>query len=316
MTRRLAALVSELSAAGDAEELTAVLREATGDPGLELHWWSDELQAWVDPAGEPAKVAMPSTPLTRGDRLVAGVSHSHRLDTDSLREALGPALRLSLENAALRASRMAELAELRACRLRIVEQSDQERCRLERNLHDGAQQRVVTLALALRLAARCAGEQPRDQATRDRLGRAQYLVEQLLTSLRDIAHGVHPAVLDDGGLVPALMEHTDGLRHLRVSVKGDQSEARFTRSLELTAFLAVAEALDDAQRRGAEAAEVTVSGSARGLRVTVLDDSDSDAGAGMFTVALRERLVAFAENLDLEIISTGSRGALTRSKEA
>jgi signal transduction histidine kinase len=307
MTRRLAGLAGELSTAGDAGELTAVLREATGDPDLELHWWSDELGGWVDRAGPPAEVQVPNTPVTRGDRQVAGVSHSDRLDADSLRAALGPAVRLSLENAALRASRLAELAALRACRLRIVEQSDRERRSLERNLHDGAQQRVVTLALALRLAARCAEERARDQSTLERLRCAQQLVEQLLTSLREIARGVHPGVLDEGGLVAAVMEHTDGLRELRVSVRSDSGEARFSRSLELTAFLAVAEALDDAQRRGAAVAEVIISGSEEGLRVTVQDDADADAAPGTLTDVLRERLAAFAEGLDVAIVSTGGR---------
>jgi signal transduction histidine kinase len=294
VSRRLRRLASELSASGAGpDDLVSALRLATGEPGLELRWWAGE-RGWVDEAGRPVDDA-PETVVRLGDRVIAGLVGSERTDVDSLRRALGPALQLSLENAALRASQLSELAQLHESRRRIVEQGDRERRRLERNLHDGAQQRVVTLALALRLAAGEAGD------ITGALERACHLVEELLSSLRDIAHGVHPAALDDGGLVPAVLEHADGLRRLRVGVAPGSVEARFPASLELTAFLAVTEMLDDAERRGASVAEVRVAADGEVLVVSLRHDADLVPPTASCTAPVRERLAAFADVLRVDV---------------
>ena len=146
-------LVVDLGGAGPGGVRVA-LAKAIGDPTLELALWVPHRRQWVDEQGREA--VLPSTPdravTLVGDELAAIIHDPVLLDQPALLEAAGAAARLALENKRLQAELRAQLAELRASRKRIVSAGDEERRRLERDLHDGAQQRLLSLGLALQLA--------------------------------------------------------------------------------------------------------------------------------------------------------------------
>ena len=154
-----------------------------------------------------------TTPIVAAGHEIAAVIHRRGLlDDPALAEEIAAAARLALEHERLHASRRAHLAELRASRARIVATADDERRRLEHDLHDGAQQRLVTLALAVRLTRRrLADDAP---ALDDELARAERELHAAVGELRELAHGLFPAVLADEGLgaaLEALGEHAPGL---------------------------------------------------------------------------------------------------------
>jgi PAS domain S-box-containing protein len=184
--------------------------------------------------------------------------------------------------------RKAAEAELRASRARIVEAADAARRRLERDLHDGAQQRLVELALDLRMArARLDDEPARAQ---ELLDAALGDLEQATRELRELARGIHPAALTEGGLRPALEALV-----ARASVPTRlvaAPQARFAPSVEATAYFTVAEGLTNTARYAAaervEVEAVSVDGS---LRVEVRDDgcggADPTGGSGLRGLADR-----------------------------
>ena len=170
------------------------------------------------------------------------------VDERELERALGSAARLAVENEALRAEALAQLRELRDSRARIVEAGDAERRRLERNLHDGAQQRLLALSYDLRLA-RAGAAADGDEQLVALLDAAGGETAAALDELRELAHGIYPAILTEAGLAPALETLADEAP-LPVEL-GDVAPARQPPAVETTAYVAVAEAIEDAARRGA-----------------------------------------------------------------
>jgi PAS domain S-box-containing protein len=190
-------------------------------------------------------------------------------------------------------------AELAASRARIVEAGDAERRRLERNLHDGAQQRLVSLAVNLRLAARACD--PNDDVSRDAFDRAGEELAQALEELRELARGIHPAVLSDRGLEPAI-ESLAGRTPVPVQYTIELDE-RLPEPVEAAAYYVVAEALTNAAKH-ARASEVTVrierdDGFAR---IEVADDGIGGAGAdgGSGLRGLADRVEALGGRLALD----------------
>ena len=218
LSDRLSRLAGALTAAPPPGSLAAALRETVHDPDLQVLYRSPGREALVDADGRDVDLVANSagrhtTAVGRRGQQVALVVHSTHVDGERLDRALGPALSLVLENEQLRAAALAELAELRRSRERIVERSGLERRRLERNLHDGAQQRAVSLALMVRmLATRLPGDPAVD--------RAQRLTRSTVEELRRIARGIYPAVLADAGLTGALHELAESSTDLAVRVEG------------------------------------------------------------------------------------------------
>ena len=181
------------------------------------------------------------TRLIQDGQAAAVLSHAPGLlDDDQLVENVATAARLALENERLQAEVQARLVELRESRARIVEAGDAERKRLERDLHDGAQQRLVGLSLSLRLARLqlATGAAPDAVA---RLDRAESELREAIVELRELAHGIFPAVLADEGLaaaVEALAE--DGRVPIRIR---SLPEGRFALGVETAAYTVVAEAV-------------------------------------------------------------------------
>jgi signal transduction histidine kinase len=215
---------------------------------------------------------------------------------------------LVLENERLAADVRSQLAEVRASRARIVAATDAERRRIERNLHDGAQQRLVTLSLTLGLAASRA-----DAADADVLARAQDELEEAIVELRDLARGIHPTLLREQGLeaaVEALARRTP----LPVTVAGSVG-GRLPDAVELAAYFVVSEGLTNVfKHASASHAAVRMSRGPDTLAVAVTDDGTGGAHAAADSglAGLRDRLEALDATLVVE--SEPGRGTILKAE--
>jgi PAS domain S-box-containing protein len=205
--------------------------------------------------------------------------------------------------------RKAAEAELRASRQRILEAADEARRLLERDLHDGAQQRLVELALDLRMARTRLDDEP--ARARELLDAALRDLEEATKELRELARGIHPAALTEGGLRPALEALTarSSIPARLVAVP----DARFAAPVEATAYFSVAEGLTNAARHAAAAnVEVEVVRLDRRLRVEVRDDgrggAETTAGSGLRGLA--DRVAALDGEVD--VVSPKSGGTVLR----
>jgi signal transduction histidine kinase len=191
------------------------------------------------------------------------------------------------------------LAELDASRARIVATADATRRRIERDLHDGAQQQLVSLALEVRAVQ--ALVPPELGELRAELSRVVEGQTSVLDGLREIAHGIHPAILAEGGLGPALKTLA---RRSAIPVELDvRAELRLPEAVEVTAYYVVSEALTNAAKYArASAVHVAVEARARMLRVLVRDDgeggADPDRGSGL--LGLKDRAEAIGGTLSLQ----------------
>jgi len=216
-------------------QLRADLAELLGDPDLVIAHRLDDDRV-VDSEARPVDLtATPERTVTEIPLAGSGVLLVHRaglLDSPLLRESLASAAGLALTNDRLWARTLAQVAELQASQVRIVRAGDAERRRLERDLHDGAQQRLVGIMLGLRLLRTTPGSAP------DLLQQAETEVGQAIDDLRALSHGLFPTVLSDEGLAAAL--HALAETH-RLTV-GPVPTLRFPTELETTVYLAVARA--------------------------------------------------------------------------
>jgi signal transduction histidine kinase len=287
------------------------LASALGDPELEVAFWLAEQGEFVDATGRAVALTAPGvgravTTIKDQDEPVAAVLHDATLvDEPHLLEASVAAARLALENARLQAETRAQLAIVQESRARIVEATDEERRRIERDLHDGAQQRLVALALQLRTAHRRSGggiDPDVDRLLNEAVGELQVAVEEL----RELAHGVHPAILTEEGLAAAL-ESLLSRTPLRCTL--DASGERLPTTVEATAYFLVSEALANVVKH-AGASRVAVRALPRNgvLLVEIEDDGRGgarlDGGSGLRGLA--ERVEAIGGRLSLE--SSPGRG--------
>src|SRR5204863_3446717 len=205
--------------------------------------------------------------VTAGGEEVAALLHDPALlDEPALVESVRTTAGLVLENERLAAEVRSQLAEVRASRGRIVAAADAERRRIERNLHDGAQQRLVTVSVALGLEASLV-----DAAAADVLSRAQDEVEQAIAELRDLARGIHPTLLRDEGLQTAV-EALARRAPIPVTVHGAVPD-RLPDPIELAAYFVVSEALTNVAKHALPTeASVMLDQESGVLCVTVIDD--------------------------------------------
>jgi signal transduction histidine kinase len=238
----VARLVVELGESPAPGALREVLSSVLADPELELAYPIGDGR-FVDAEGQRVDVSLRPgrtvTPLVRSEEVLAIIDHRDELLDDPARvEDVVVASRLALESERLRAELRAQLEDLRASRVRVVEAADAERRRLERNLHDGAQQRLVSLSMALRLVRR-ALESASDPSMIKRADEANDELRAALAELRDLAHGIYPAVLTDEGLAAAV----EALRETSTIAidLGELPEGRMDPRVEAAAYFVVAE---------------------------------------------------------------------------
>jgi signal transduction histidine kinase len=291
---RLARLVVELSAAPAVGGLEQALARTLGDPGLRLAYPLADGR-YVGPDGEPTAPGPASTALLRDGTEVARVTHKPGLlDHPGLRDALTATARLALEHERLRAELLAHLAELHSSRARIVATGDRERRRLERDLHDGAQQRLVALTLELGLLrARLHAQPDADRALLTRVEAADRGVRAALEQLRALATGIFPAVLADEGLVAAveaLAEDEPG--KIRID---SLPERRLDPAAELAAYRIIADTV-----KQAVGTSVTVKVRAEDDRLVVELDSEAPPADFVDFQNLEDRVGALEGMLERE----------------
>ena len=297
----VADLVVELGSVSRPEEVRDAISRALGDPSLELAFWLPADERYVDPRGSPLDVSTREgralTVLEHDGRRIAALVHDPSLsDEPELLEAVGAAASLALENARLQAELSAQLAEVRASRARIVEAGDAERRRLERDLHDGAQQRLLGIRLALQLAR---GRIDDKHGVDELLAEADAEVVGALDELRTLARGIHPPILTDEGLGPALAALA---RRAPVPVQLDVTPERLPERVEATAYFVASEALANvAKHAHASQASLAIGRANGSVSVEVSDDGVGGAdvgGAGLR--GLRDRVEALDGSLSVE----------------
>jgi signal transduction histidine kinase len=303
--RGLGALVRRLGTGPGRGDLRLALAEACGDPSLELAYWLPESEQYVDAEGRPVSLPSPGsgravTEVAREGRRIAAIVHEPVLleDAEHVRAA-GAAAALALENERLEAELRAKVEELRASRGRLVQVGLRERRRLERNLHDGAQQRLVSLALSLRLAQERIAADP-EQAER-MLESSRDELEETLKDLRELARGIHPAVLSDRGLGAAI-EALANRAPVPVEV-GELPADRLPEHVELAAYFVVSEALTNVAKYASEShATVAVIQTNGRLEVEVADDGPggADPGRGSGLRGLAARLETIEGRLEVD----------------
>ena len=273
-------------------DLQAALAKTLADPALVVAYWLPEYQSYADASGQPVTLPPPGgdrtiVPVERGGRRVAALVYDASIDEDpELVEAVTAAVAIALENEHLHAESHARLAELKASRERLVAAGDAERRRLERNLHDGAQQRLVGIALQLRLLQNKIGHDP---SAEELIATASDELAMSLAELRELARGIHPAVLEQG-LAAAL-----GALANRAAVATTVSyelSGRMPESVELAAYFVASEALANvAKYSRATHASVRVWRSGPEMSIAIADDgvggADDSRGSGLRGLADR-----------------------------
>jgi signal transduction histidine kinase len=283
-----------LGALSSRAALCDTLADALGDPSLRLVYWAGE--RWVDRDGQP--VELPERGVTRVERhgeCIGALIHDPALDDEPLVEDAAAAAALAIENERLEAELRARVIELQESRAKLIEVSMAERRRLERDLHDGAQQRLVALSVQVGMARRKLHDDP--AAAEQLLDRAGGELRLALEELRELARGIHPAILTDRGLEPAL-----------------QAE-RLPMAVEAAAYFVVAESLTNvAKYASADHATVSVHRHNGHAVVEVRDDgvggADPQSGTGLRGLAERLTIV----DGRLEVISPAGAGTLVRAK--
>ena len=303
---RIGELIIELGRAPDMERLEAALRNTLGDPSLRLGLWARDSKTFISPDGSRLDlVASESvTHVEDQEGPLAVIFHDPALkDEPELLEAAASATQLALENQRLTERIKAQLAEVAASRARIVRAADEASRRIERNLHDGAQQRLVGLALNLKFASSLAAAEGSNELVR-LLQEGGADLDRALEELRDLAQGLHPAALEEG-LDSALEELAE---RSPTPVTVDAPSERFAPELEAALYYTAAEALTNiAKHSRATRADVVVSRRGDFLRLEVVDDGVGgvDPGRGTGLTGLRDRVEAVGGKLEIESSATG-----------
>ena len=307
----LAELLGDLLAMRGAA-LQSALARTLGDPELTLAYPVEGQPGYADADGAP--VSLPAAggdrtaiALERGGRELATLVYDATLDQDpELIEAVCAAATVALENEHLQQESQTRLAELQASRQRIVAAGDAERRRLERNLHDGAQQRLVALALQLRLIRSGIRRDP--EAAEALVSTASDELAESLAELRELARGIHPAVLHHG--LESALESLAARSTVPTAVICDPLDG-LSEPVELAVYFVACEALANvAKYADATTASVRLLRTPEGVAVEIADDgvggADETGGTGLRGLA--DRVEALGGNL--LVTSPGGAGTV------
>jgi signal transduction histidine kinase len=310
-------LVARLSAGTRDLDARRLLADALGDPSLTVAFWRPQRGEYVDERGHPVQPPTAATGRSAtivrqdGDPL-AMIVHDAALDAEPglVGAAAGAAL-MMLENARLEADLRASVADLRASRARLASAADAGRREIERNLHDGAQQRLVALRMRL---ADAEAQVVSDDGLRRSLGELGADTEETIDELRSLAHGVYPAVLVDHGLASALTS-VAGRSPVPVRVE-TVLPGRFAPAIEAAVYFCCLEAIQNAAKHAGVGARVTVSVRAHAGRVgfEIRDDGVGfevhDVRGGHGLTNLRDRVAAVGG--DVHVASGHGAGTTVR----
>ncbi len=306
---RIADLLVQLRGPTQPGAVTEGLRRVLHDPSLDVFYWVPGMDSYVD--GDGSAIQHPGQ---SGNRLVLPVQSSSGIRLavvladpvlsahEDLVQAAITASSLALENDHLHAALQAQLKEVRASRLRIVEAGMSERRRLEHDLHDGTQQRL----LAVKVMLGAAEAEVDNAAARAMITRIRRELGQVFDELRDLAHGIHPAVLSQVGLASATVTMAE--QHL-IPIDVALPARRFPEATELTAYFVISEAISNAVKH-ASADRISIRGREIGhsLQVEITDNGQGGArmtsGTGIAGLADRVRALGG----DLSVHSVDGQG--------
>jgi signal transduction histidine kinase len=287
------------------------------DSSLEVVFWLPEAQCYVDLEGRAVRLPdeNPQRAVTlvqrEGQPLAAMIHDPALADEHELVQAVAAAARLGLENEQLETQVRKQLEDVRASRVRIVAAADAERRRVERDLHDGAQQRLVSLSLSLRLAQMQLGDHC-DPELRAALTEASEQLQGALCELRELARGIHPAILTQQGLsaaVESLAEQTP------IPLELALPSGRYPTPVETTAYFVVCEALANVTKYAkASRARIAIEQVDGQLIVQVVDDGAGGANPARGTglSGLADRVAALGGQL--RVISPEGAGTCVRAE--
>ena len=274
-------------------DLRDALARTLRDPSLGVAYWLPEFESWADRDGRPVQLppadsGRATTQIACDGAPVAVLVHDPSLDDEpELLAAVSAGAAIALKHGRLQAELRARVGELRGSRARVLEAGQKERQRLERNLHDGAQQRLIALSLDLGLLGERLGGDP---VARTRLDSARQEIALSLAELRDVARGLHPAVVSGHGLAVALESLA---AHAPVPVRLTvELEGRLQEQLEVAAYYVVAESLTNVGKHAqATSATVDIARVNGQVVVEVVDDgiggADTERGSGIRGLADR-----------------------------
>jgi PAS domain S-box-containing protein len=315
---RIAAISTwrQLASDGEAGRIREVLAEALRDPGLEVGYWGGSQRQWIDEDGRP--FALPpegtvrsATEVTSNGRRIAILVHEDSTGADAaLREVVQGVTLMALAHQRLEAEGRASLRDLSESRSRILAAVDRDRLRIERDLHDGAQQRLIALKIAADRGAQSAGSD---------MGEAAAIFERIgsdataaLDEVRALARGVYPALLVDHGLTEALRDAAS-----RSAVPAEvrtRGVRRYPQEVEAAVYFCCLEALQNAEKH-AGAASITIDLTGNGeLRFEVRDDgigfdaAGEQVGAGLGNMGDRVEAVGGQLRID-SVPGAGTRVA-------
>jgi signal transduction histidine kinase len=281
--------------------LQLALAESLRDPSLEVAYWLPDKGIFVDANGvptEPERQAGRAVHMLEkdGERIAALILDPALQDEPGLVQSVGAAARLALENERLHAQVLAQLDEVRAQRLRLLDIGYEARRKIERDLHDGAQQRFLAVLIGLR-AAQIRGT---DEELRVELERVAGELKGAIDELRDLVHGIYPPILAAQGLRAALVTLAE---RTPLPVALAVPERRYPERVESTAYFVVSESLTNvAKYAHASRAEIALAEAAGSLVVRVSDDgrggADPAQGSGLQGLIERVRALEGRVHID------------------
>jgi signal transduction histidine kinase len=295
LSLRMRRLTQDVTTAAELGRLDVQMANALDDPSVVVGYWYENEAGWVSTTGmpldqPPAAADQSRLTIERGGRPIAAIWHRRDIDPRAIRNELTSSFLVALDNERLQAVGMANLRVLRGSRARLVSEQEAQRRQVERDLHDGLQQRLLAIVFDLRLA-RVAAERMGDRPRSRWLEQAEALALAIVEEVRRLARGIYPAILVQAGLAAALSSLADEAPiPMSVSVG---PMPRLPPSLEATIYQLVAEALTDAVRGGAAELTVTV-GRAENDVVVVIDHDGSTASV---RVRLVDRIAAAGGSL-------------------
>ncbi len=303
-------LVVKLSGGMAPDRLQPALAQALHDPSLEVVYWLPAQEWFADLEGK--RIELPTHDSERavsvlGEPPIAALVYDASLVHESqLVDAAGAALRMALENARLQVQLRAQLEDVRQSRARLVDAADSERQRVERDLHDGAQQQLVTLLLSMQMT-KAAAVRHSDPDTAAMVDANIAALKQAIDELRELARGIHPTILTQAGLVPAIGSLTEHCP-ISVAVIEELGDFRLAPALEAALYFVVSESITNAVKHS-KASRVSVSlGREDGL--AILEVSDDGVGGAELSLGsglrgLTDRVAAVGGRLTVKSDHSG-----------
>jgi signal transduction histidine kinase len=295
-------------------EVRDVLAEAFEDPAIEIGRWALVQREWVAPDGRALVAPAASsgrwlTEVWDGDRRVAAIEHDVILrDEPAFTDVAGSLAAIAFEREQLAARTEEMLLEVRASRTRLLAAADTERQRIARDLHDGAQQRLVALRIELEFAAQDAEQDNPEEASTLRAFSTE--IEQALEEFRSMTHDIYPAILSDRGIADAL--RAVALRSAVPTLVEVGTLADYPPEIATAVYFCCVEALQNVAKHApdADGVQIVIGEQDSVLRFSVTDDGpgfrrdEVRLGAGM--INMRDRMAAVGG--ELKIRSTPGRG--------